>query len=164
MANNLNQAIELAGAWSAADLPSAVALSARPSATVWRQPDDRGRRRQPEHKATVHDHVHHRGSRRGHVLHQSRLHGPVRLRPRQEVATEVLLDAVCKRWGRKLGNGGNFLIPNGTFVVELVIFLVVLGVIAKWILPPLRDVVDTRRERVATALAKAEQARARASA
>ena len=26
------------------------------------------------------------------------------------------------------GNGGNFLIPNGTFVVELVIFLVVLGV------------------------------------
>jgi len=24
-------------------------------------------------------------------------------------------------------NGGNFLIPNGTFVVELVIFLVVLG-------------------------------------
>ena len=58
------------------------------------------------------------------------------------------------------GNGGNFLIPNGTFVVELVIFLVVLGVIAKWILPPLRDVVDTRRERVATALAKAEQARA----
>ena len=38
--------------------------------------------------------------------------------------------------GANSGNGGNFLIPNGTFVVELVIFLVVLGVIAKWILPP----------------------------
>ncbi len=40
--------------------------------------------------------------------------------------------------GGSSGNGGNFLIPNGTFVVELVIFLVVLGVIAKWILPPLQ--------------------------
>ena len=58
------------------------------------------------------------------------------------------------------GNGGNFLIPNGTFVVELVIFLVVLGIIAKWILPPLQGVVETRQARVHTALAKAEDARA----
>ena len=43
------------------------------------------------------------------------------------------------------GNGGNFLIPNGTFVVELVIFLVVLGVVAKWILPPLKAVSETRQ-------------------
>ena len=42
------------------------------------------------------------------------------------------------------GNGGNFLIPNGTFV-ELVIFLIVLGVVAKWILPPLKEVSETRQ-------------------
>ena len=60
------------------------------------------------------------------------------------------------------GNGGNFLIPNGTFVVELVIFLVVLGIIAKWILPPLQQVSETRRVRVRTELEKAEAARAEA--
>jgi len=58
------------------------------------------------------------------------------------------------------GNGGNFLIPNGTFVVELVIFLVVLGVVAKWILPPLREVSETRRVRISSASQKAEEARA----
>ena len=52
------------------------------------------------------------------------------------------------------GNGGNFLIPNGTFVVELVIFLVVLGIVVKWILPPLQGVVETRKVRVNTALGK----------
>ncbi len=57
------------------------------------------------------------------------------------------------------GNGGNFLIPNGTFVVELVIFLVVLGVIAKWILPPLQEVSETRQSRIDTALGKADDAR-----
>jgi len=58
------------------------------------------------------------------------------------------------------GNGGNFLIPNGTFVVELVIFLVVLGIIAKWILPPLQKVAETRRVRISTALQNAEATRA----
>ena len=56
--------------------------------------------------------------------------------------------------------GGNFLIPNGTFVVELVIFLIVLGIIAKWILPPLQEVGETRRARIRTALKTAEEARA----
>jgi F-type H+-transporting ATPase subunit b len=58
------------------------------------------------------------------------------------------------------GNGGNFLIPNGTFVVELVIFLVVLGVVAKWILPPLQKVAETRRVRISSALQNAEERRA----
>ncbi|MGD0984979.1 MAG: F0F1 ATP synthase subunit B [Acidimicrobiales bacterium] len=58
------------------------------------------------------------------------------------------------------GNGGNFLIPNGTFIVELVIFLVVLGVVAKWILPPLREVSEARRTRIGSASQKAEEARA----
>src|SRR5271166_2208542 len=56
--------------------------------------------------------------------------------------------------------GGNFLIPNGTFVVELVIFLIVLGIISKWILPPLREVSETRRVRIHTALQEADSARA----
>ena len=48
--------------------------------------------------------------------------------------------------------GGNFLLPNGTFVFDLVIFLAVLGIIAKWILPPLLEVADTRRARIRSEL------------
>jgi len=64
--------------------------------------------------------------------------------------------------GGSSGNGGNFLIPNGTFIVELVIFLVVLGIIAKWILPPLQEVTETRRALIHGELAKAEESRAAA--
>src|ERR1019366_4049218 len=64
--------------------------------------------------------------------------------------------------GAASSGGGNFLIPNGTFIVELVIFLVVLGFIAKWILPPLQEVGETRRARIRTSLQGAEQARAEA--
>ena len=59
------------------------------------------------------------------------------------------------------GNGGNFLIPNGTFVVELVIFLVVLGIVAKWILPPLKAGRPRRGGRGFTSRShSAEEARA----
>ena len=30
----------------------------------------------------------------------------------------------------------NFLIPNATLIVELIVFLIVLGVIRKYVLPP----------------------------
>lgn len=58
---------------------------------------------------------------------------------------------------------GNFLIPNGTFVVELVIFLVVLGVMATVVLPPIQRAVDERHARIRADLAAAEQARAAAA-
>jgi F-type H+-transporting ATPase subunit b len=44
------------------------------------------------------------------------------------------------------GGGGtsNFLIPNGTFFVVLIIFLIVLGVIGKWVVPPVSKVLRER--------------------
>jgi F-type H+-transporting ATPase subunit b len=36
------------------------------------------------------------------------------------------------------GGGSNFLVPNGTFFVELAIFLIVLGVIGTFVVPPRR--------------------------
>ena len=46
------------------------------------------------------------------------------------------------------GGGGagtnNFLIPNGTFFVVLIIFLIVLGVIGKWVVPPISKVLGER--------------------
>src|SRR5271166_3951594 len=56
----------------------------------------------------------------------------------------------------------NFLLPNGTFFVMLVIFLIVLGIISKWILPPLQDVAESRKVRIRSAMQKADEARAEA--
>ncbi|MEV0462661.1 F0F1 ATP synthase subunit B [Nocardia tengchongensis] len=52
---------------------------------------------------------------------------------------------------------GNFLVPNGTFVAELLIFLIVLAVIWFFVVPPIRKVLAEREARVevTTATAKA---------
>jgi F-type H+-transporting ATPase subunit b len=42
------------------------------------------------------------------------------------------------------GGTSNFLIPNGTFFFVLIIFLIVLGVIAKWVVPPVSKVLRER--------------------
>jgi F-type H+-transporting ATPase subunit b len=57
-----------------------------------------------------------------------------------------------------------FLLPNGTFIVELVIFLVILFLIAKFILPPLNRAMERRQEEIRTSLEAAETAKADAAA
>jgi F-type H+-transporting ATPase subunit b len=44
--------------------------------------------------------------------------------------------------------GGNFLVPNATFFVELVIFLLILFVIWRYVVPPIRKVTSERQEMV----------------
>src|SRR5690242_16161090 len=46
------------------------------------------------------------------------------------------------------GGQSNFLIPNGTFFFVLIIFLIVLGVIAKWVVPPVSKVLNEREAMV----------------
>lgn len=46
------------------------------------------------------------------------------------------------------GGQSNFLIPNGTFFFVLLIFLIVLGAIAKWVVPPISKVLRERQEMV----------------
>jgi F-type H+-transporting ATPase subunit b len=46
------------------------------------------------------------------------------------------------------GGTSNFLIPNGTFFVVLIIFLIVLGVIGKWVVPPISKVLSEREAMV----------------
>ncbi|MFJ4649849.1 F0F1 ATP synthase subunit B [Nocardia sp. NPDC088792] len=53
---------------------------------------------------------------------------------------------------------GNFLIPNGTFFVELLIFLIVLGVIWFFVVPPVRKVLAEREARVNETTATAKEA------
>ena len=46
------------------------------------------------------------------------------------------------------GGQSNFLVPNGTFFVVLIIFLIVLGVIGTWVVPPIMRVLHERDEMV----------------
>lgn len=57
-----------------------------------------------------------------------------------------------------------FLIPNGTFVVELAVVLVILFLVTKYILPPLNAAMEARQDKIRTALEAADKARAEAAA
>ncbi len=47
------------------------------------------------------------------------------------------------------GGTQNFLVPNGTFFFVLAIFLIVLGVIGKFVVPPVQKVLGEREKMVA---------------
>lgn len=62
-----------------------------------------------------------------------------------------------------LVGSSNFLVPNGTFIVELVAFLIVVLVMAKYVLPPINKVMDERQQTIRQALADADAARQQAA-
>lgn len=47
------------------------------------------------------------------------------------------------------GGQSNFLVPNGNFFAVLLIFLITLGVIAKWVVPPVSKVLAAREAMLA---------------
>jgi F-type H+-transporting ATPase subunit b len=57
------------------------------------------------------------------------------------------------------GSSNNFLLPNMTFFVELLAFIVILGLIAKYILPPIQRAMQQRQDEIQNALDQAEQAK-----
>jgi ATP synthase F0 subunit b len=56
------------------------------------------------------------------------------------------------------GGGNLFLIPNATFFVELVIFLIVLGVIWRYVVPPVKRSMGERQEMVRRQIQESQQA------
>jgi F-type H+-transporting ATPase subunit b len=65
------------------------------------------------------------------------------------------------------GGGGeapNFLVPNATFIVELVVFALVVFVLAKWVIPPINKAMTGRQEAIKAQFAEAAKARAEAQA
>lgn len=59
-----------------------------------------------------------------------------------------------------LGAGaGNFLIPNMTFVVELAAFVIVLAVLSRYVVPPVRQAVNARQETARKLVSDSEEAR-----
>jgi F-type H+-transporting ATPase subunit b len=59
---------------------------------------------------------------------------------------------------------GIFLLPNGTFFVELIVFIVLIVIMQKKIIPPITRALAERQERIRASLDAADQARADASA
>lgn len=58
-----------------------------------------------------------------------------------------------------LAAGGNFLLPDWTFVAELIAFLVILGILARYVLPPVQKIMRDRQEMVRKQVADADEAR-----
>lgn len=58
----------------------------------------------------------------------------------------------------------DFLIPNGTFIVELIAFVIVLGFMARFILPFLNKALKDRQEKIRAELEAADLAKADAAA
>jgi F-type H+-transporting ATPase subunit b len=52
----------------------------------------------------------------------------------------------------------NFLVPNGTFIVELIAFAVIVYVLGKWVIPPVNRAMTARQEAIRKQFADLEEA------
>ena len=57
-----------------------------------------------------------------------------------------------------------FLLPNGTFFVELAVFIALIWLIGKYALPPINKAMEARQEQIRSSLEAADAARADAAA
>ena len=53
----------------------------------------------------------------------------------------------------------NFLLPNATFIAEVIAFLLILGIIWRYVFPYINGALDKRQELIATQVAEAEEAK-----
>lgn len=58
----------------------------------------------------------------------------------------------------------NFLVPNATFLVELVAFIIILVVLARYVLPPINKALADRQAKIRTQFRELETAKADAQA
>lgn len=55
----------------------------------------------------------------------------------------------------------NFLLPNATIIPEFIAFMIVLGVLAKYVVPPVNRAMETRRQNIADSLKVIDEAKVR---
>jgi F-type H+-transporting ATPase subunit b len=60
-------------------------------------------------------------------------------------------------------SNSNFLIPNGTFIVEVIAFLIMLGLLAKYVLPPINKALEDRQEQIRSQFEAGEKAQKEAA-
>ena len=52
----------------------------------------------------------------------------------------------------------NFLIPNGTFIVEIIAFLIMLGILGRYVLPRINKALEDRQEQIRSQFEASEKA------
>jgi F-type H+-transporting ATPase subunit b len=52
----------------------------------------------------------------------------------------------------------NFLVPNGTFIVEVIAFLIMLAILRKYVLPPINKALEDRQEQIRSQFEASEKA------
>lgn len=62
------------------------------------------------------------------------------------------------------GEAPNFLVPNATFLVEILVFGLLVFVLGKWVIPPINKAMTDRQEAIKAQFAEAARARAEAQA
>lgn len=60
--------------------------------------------------------------------------------------------------------GSNFLVPNATIIVELIAFLLIIAVLARYVIPPVNKALTARQEAIRTQFKDMEDAKAKAEA
>jgi F-type H+-transporting ATPase subunit b len=63
-----------------------------------------------------------------------------------------------------LAAGSNFLVPNATFFAELVAFLIILGILWRYVLPRVTKALDERQEIIRTQMDEADATKAKLAA
>ena len=56
----------------------------------------------------------------------------------------------------------NFLVPNGTFLVELLAFAILVYIFGKYLIPPINRAMTARQEAIRTEFAELDEAKAEA--
>jgi F-type H+-transporting ATPase subunit b len=57
----------------------------------------------------------------------------------------------------------NFLVPNGTFIVELIAFAIIFYILAKYVVPPINKAMTARQDAIRQEFAEAEEAKENAA-
>jgi F-type H+-transporting ATPase subunit b len=58
-----------------------------------------------------------------------------------------------------VASGSNFLVPNWTFIAELIAFLLILGILARWVVPRIQRILGERQNIIRKQVEDAEEAR-----
>jgi F-type H+-transporting ATPase subunit b len=53
----------------------------------------------------------------------------------------------------------NFLVPNGTFIVELIAFAIIFLILARYVIPPINKAMTARQEAIRAEFAEADEAK-----
>jgi F-type H+-transporting ATPase subunit b len=61
--------------------------------------------------------------------------------------------------GNHVVASGNFLVPDATFIAELVAFLIILGVLGRYVLPPIQKAMRERQELIRKQVEDSEEAK-----